>query len=166
MRINDALQLAKDLMKEHNVREDCGLALSRGKRTLGYVEWTAPFHIPVISLSAHLIPMISDEEVKHTILHEIAHVLSGPGQGHNWLWKRNCIKIGCSTSRLIPLKSVIEGRYTLKCECGNVWNRYRAGSKMKTRYYICGKCGKDDLVWVDNHTGRQIYQPSFSSCFS
>ena len=59
MRINDAFNLAKDLMKQHNVREDCGLALSRGKKTLGYVILKGLNKIPVVNLSVHFLAILS-----------------------------------------------------------------------------------------------------------
>ena len=38
----------------------------------------------------------NDEEIIDTVLHEIAHAIVGPGQGHNLIWKKKAIEIGCS----------------------------------------------------------------------
>ena len=37
----------------------------------------------------------SQMEFENTVLHEIAHVLVGPNQGHNEVWKNKALEIGC-----------------------------------------------------------------------
>ena len=39
--------------------------------------------------------MACDEEVKNTLLHEIAHALVGPGHRHNRVWRQKAREIGC-----------------------------------------------------------------------
>lgn len=160
MRINDALNLARDLMKQHNVRPDCGLDLSRGKRTLGYVIWKGTNKIPTVNLSVHFLAILSDEEIRDTILHELAHVISGPGHHHDWYWKSICRKIGCNPERTAKLDRVPDGRYKMQCVCGKTYTKYRSSRTMKSHTYVCGTCKRNDLVWVDSYTGKKMYTPS------
>ena len=39
------------------------------------------------------------EETKDVVLHEIAHALTGPGHGHDFVWKRMCRKVGARPER-------------------------------------------------------------------
>ena len=52
-----------------------------------------------IELSVFLVDRNGPEEVRDTILHEIAHALVGPGHGHDAVWKRQCIEIGARPVR-------------------------------------------------------------------
>jgi predicted SprT family Zn-dependent metalloprotease len=48
----------------------------------------------IISLSKPLCEVNSTEEIRDTILHEIAHALAGPGSGHGPEWKMWATKVG------------------------------------------------------------------------
>ena len=39
------------------------------------------------------------DQVRDTILHEIAHALVGPGHGHDAVWKRKCREVGARPER-------------------------------------------------------------------
>ena len=43
------------------------------------------------------------EQVKETVLHELAHAIAGVRNQHNYIWKHACIKLGCDPSRLAHL---------------------------------------------------------------
>ncbi|NBT51009.1 MAG: hypothetical protein EBT12_05555, partial [Marivivens sp.] len=65
-----------------------------------------------ISLSRPLTKANDEEQVRDTILHEIAHALT-PGEGHGNVWKKVAIKIGCDGKRCYDSKSIItpESKY-------------------------------------------------------
>ena len=81
-----------------------------------------------IELSFLLIPAMSDEGIKDTIIHEIAHALT-PGHGHDKIWKSKCIELGGNGQRLGGLDKYKDGKaghevlqekiakYTLSCPC-------------------------------------------------
>ena len=50
----------------------------------------------LISFSTNFLRKADDKEVLDTLLHEIAHAIVGPGNGHNFIWKKKAIEIGCS----------------------------------------------------------------------
>lgn len=58
-----------------------------------------------IILSGIILPLMSEDDIRNTILHEIAHALT-PGHGHNLYWRQTAIKIGCSGDRCYSLKSL------------------------------------------------------------
>ena len=52
-----------------------------------------------IQLSKFLTQSQPESEVLDTIRHEIAHALSGSGNGHNHIWKRYCRLVGSNGKR-------------------------------------------------------------------
>ena len=58
-------------------------------------------HLGLIRFSSKIwsIESNSVEEFKNTVLHEVAHILAGAGQGHNSKWRRIAIEIGCTGER-------------------------------------------------------------------
>jgi predicted SprT family Zn-dependent metalloprotease len=50
----------------------------------------------MISLSETICTNASDESVKDTILHEIAHALAGPREQHGEAWRKIAVAIGCN----------------------------------------------------------------------
>ena len=92
-----------------------------------------------ISLSKPLVLLNSEAEVKHTILHEIAHALVGTGHGHNQTWVRTAKSIGCNGNRCYSSDEVVTPpmKYTLHCTtCGRDTQRAR-----RPRFDIaCGRC--------------------------
>lgn len=51
-----------------------------------------------IILNAHHIDIHPYAEVNCTILHEVAHAIVGPGQGHNETWRQKAEDIGCDNT--------------------------------------------------------------------
>lgn len=51
-----------------------------------------------ITISKHYALILPVEEIRNTVLHEIAHALT-PGEGHNWKWKRKAVEVGAKPER-------------------------------------------------------------------
>jgi SNF2 family DNA or RNA helicase len=51
-----------------------------------------------IILNAHHIDIHPSDEITCTILHEVAHAIVGPGQGHNSVWADKAREIGCDNT--------------------------------------------------------------------
>ncbi len=64
-----------------------------------------------------------DEEVKDTILHEIAHALVGKAHHHDDVWRAKALEIGCSGRRCHDLQFT-PPRYLVTCERG-CWEEQR-----------------------------------------
>jgi hypothetical protein len=48
--------------------------------------------------------------VKNSILHELAHVLVGKGHGHDEIWFRKALDLGCKPQAKIKLKKNIKNK--------------------------------------------------------
>ncbi|MBO6576908.1 MAG: SprT-like domain-containing protein [Rhodothermales bacterium] len=79
----------------------------------------------VIGLSRHYVRANEADEVRGTILHEIAHALAGPQAGHGPRWKRIARELGAPTERCTQADMDIDPRYTLWCvKCGKRMRDY------------------------------------------
>ena len=154
MNLQEAKTLAITLMDKHGLL-DSGwyFEFDNAKRRFGCCK----FRTKRITLSRPLVSLNVESEVKDTILHEIAHALVGHLHGHDSVWRRKALEIGCNGERCYSSAEVIkpESKYIAKCGgCGKVYakhKRARAGVRSS-----CGKCsgGRYNdtyrLDWVAN----------------
>lgn len=68
-----------------------------------------------ISLSKPLSLLDNLDHLTDTILHEIAHALVGTQNGHNKVWKRKAIEIGCTAQRCGGDHIRIKPKYVATC---------------------------------------------------
>lgn len=156
MKAYDAELLARQLMRQHGLR----------LWFFEFADWVTTFgqcshHISTLYLSRPLTLLNTEEEVKDTILHEIAHALVGSGHGHDKIWKAKCVEIGARPKRCYSLKTVTQPpmRYVATCEaCKKVWSRTRKISRGRRTSCTCQKGKHWDkrvlLKYVD--TKKQI----------
>ncbi len=93
MDLFDAEILAKTLISHYN--PGVQFAWSRTKKSYGDYFWSRN----LIRLSSVLIPLMPIEEVTNVIMHEIAHSLCPPGEGHGPKWRAQMIKFGLKPER-------------------------------------------------------------------
>lgn len=60
-----------------------------------------------ISVSRRLALVNSAEHIRNTILHEIAHALTGTGAGHGPQWRNNALSIGCDGERCASESGIV-----------------------------------------------------------
>jgi len=104
----------------------------------------------IISLSKIYLPLLKPEEIKDTILHEIAHGLVGGKHGHDLMWKQKAIEIGCNGERLYHGEAHVKPKYMGTCpNCGKRILRHR---RKAISCSICdNKFNRDFLfVWTLN----------------
>lgn len=135
MKLNEARDLAIELMNQHGIIENgWRFEFDNAKRRFGCCKYSSRR----ITLSVHLTELNDVSRVKNTILHEIAHALC-PRQGHNHIWIMKAIEIGCDGNRCYSSSEVetIKGNYTATCfNCQKTYNRFK-----KQKYeQSCGKC--------------------------
>ena len=111
-----ASNLAKNLMRQHNLfKSYWQFDWNKKKNSLG----TCSYSKKIIFLSKKIVPCLKENEVKDTILHEIAHALVGSGQGHNQVWKSKAIEIGCNGYRCADVDLSSIAKYKAICKnCG------------------------------------------------
>lgn len=142
MTIQKALQITRKLLKEYGL-EGWSATTNRRKRAFGVCNYTKQ----QIELSSILVPLMMDEGIMDTILHEIAHALT-PGHNHDRVWKSKFIQLGGTGERVSGdwkyknpqlKKEKVKTKYTLRCpECGNE----TPYARKPKRSYSCGKHGK------------------------
>jgi predicted SprT family Zn-dependent metalloprotease len=132
----DAEKLAKELIDRHIPGWSFDWILSQ--RVFGKCR----YRTSTILLSLPLVQRNSEDLVRNTILHEIAHALT-PWHNHDHVWKSKCIEIGAPPERCFNSNVVDTGaEITATCSCpGKVFKWVR----MPRRQYRCRIC-KQALV--------------------
>jgi SprT protein len=95
MELAQARKLADDLMRLHKLSPKWSFKFDRSKVSFGKCHYAKK----QISLSQHLVELNDENEVRDTILHEIAHALAPRGAGHGPVWKSVAESIGCNGHR-------------------------------------------------------------------
>jgi predicted SprT family Zn-dependent metalloprotease len=130
-----AISIAEELMTQHGLL--CWtVKLSASKRAVAACHMQSK----TIKLSSKWIGHISEEQIKESSLHEIAHALT-PGHHHDEVWKAKARSIGCTGMRCARFDSShLAFKYTISCRCGaNNLQRDRLETKWEEK--ICKLCG-------------------------
>ena len=139
MNLLEAKNLAIDLMAKHGILDQgWRFQYDNARRRFG----RCSYRTKTISLSKHLVSLNDLEKVKDTILHEIAHALT-PGHGHDRVWQRKAIEIGCNGERCYSSFDVQqpESRYIAECKgCGHTHKRHKMTDRLKYGKQSCGRC--------------------------
>jgi len=134
MDLHKAEKLAKELLREHN--PEYTFKWDNAKVRFG----ACHYKTKQISLSKHLTYMNNEDEVKDTILHEIAHSLT-KGKNHNRVWRAKAVELGCCGARCYDNNKVEspKGKYVYQCPiCENKYYHHRRSRRKSA----CGKCCK------------------------
>jgi predicted SprT family Zn-dependent metalloprotease len=137
-----ARKLALELMTLHGLH-DWQFTFNKCKRALGLCRSAAR----TIALSIYLVDRNNPEEIRDTILHEIAHALVGPGHGHDAVWRRKAVEVGARPQRCGEA-DMPRGRWQARCGgCGTVFCRHRRPHQEQG--WFCQDCGPERgrLVW-------------------
>lgn len=90
IKILEVLFLAEELLTKYDLKH-IQIVLRKHFGALGTCSY---YNDLIISLQISHVINNDIEEVKNTILHEIAHALVGLGHGHNKIWQQKAIEIG------------------------------------------------------------------------
>lgn len=127
MTTNQILSLATELKNKHFELLNWNISFNRRKSAFGVCNYFKK----EISLSIVLTPLMTENAIQDTIIHEIAHALT-KGHNHDNVWQRKCIELG-GTGERIGDSSKFDGgknsclefhkknaKYTLTCPtCGS-----------------------------------------------
>ena len=149
MDLTAARRLGTALLAEHGLG-DWGLVLDDAKTRAG----SCRYGPRQISLSRPLTALHSPEQVRETLLHEIAHALAGAAAGHGSRWKAVARGLGCSASRCLPEDAPrVPGAWTGTCPAGHTATRHRRPERVVS----CRQCAprfSADAVLEWRHHGR------------
>jgi predicted SprT family Zn-dependent metalloprotease len=148
-----AHQMALELMEHFGLFEaGWRFRWGSGKRQLGSVRVTRRRHPTssriiehkTLTLSRHLVSLNTTQEVRDTILHEIAHALAGVEHGHDAVWKAVCLKIGAKPQRLADESvRIVSPAWEILCpSCRKVVaQRHRRMNRDRLKSSYCRHCG-------------------------
>src|SRR4051812_24645551 len=136
MNLHEASYLARDLMMTHGLA-GWSFAFDHARRRFGKCDYTHRR----ITLSRPLTLLNGIDEVRDTILHEIAHALS-PKDGHGPRWRATCRKIGAKPARCYTDASVVSpprapARYRFGCPRCHWWVERRRRTRQRFLCKIC-----------------------------
>lgn len=152
--MTSALALARNLMTQHGFGH-LKLTVSNTKRTLGRCFYKYDFsqrkHVADrIDLSRVWMSRVDEDQVRDTVLHELAHAVAGHAAGHGPEWKAAARRLGANPKRTSDLPSdfVLEvkqevSNYKAVCtneKCGNTYFFHRLTENWKRGRYRCAKC--------------------------
>lgn len=141
----DVARLANSLLAQHSL-DGWKFRYDRAKKRAGCCKYrpktiTLSYHY--VTLNAH-----KPDDIRDTLLHEIAHALAGPGTHHGPIWKMWCRKIGARPVRCYDVKDVTmpKGKYVAACpKCTRVYHKHKKPTNVTgTRYYYCRPCGRNE----------------------
>jgi predicted SprT family Zn-dependent metalloprotease len=167
-RLIETRQLAQQLLAQHGdpslAEQGWTFEFSNKRREIG----TCRYNNKVINVSKWYIDSHPDQ-IKDTILHEIAHALTferyGGNHGHNHAWRMMCIEVGANPTRTTDLTdqpsvmgATFNGNYnyTVSCQnpdCPKPWTAGKFRIKQAYYRYHCKWC-KGPITIIDHKTGN------------
>ncbi len=104
----------------------------------------------LICLSVSYCLRAPEDELRDTILHEIAHALVGPGHNHDRTWKLAALRIGCTAARCSEVEHTA-GKWVGRCACSRPILRKRLSRRVRTE----GRCPvcRQRILWKNNTEG-------------
>ena len=141
--LTEVQSLASSLFTEYQLRH-WTFKFDRAVRRYGLTNYTRK-EISVSKIYV-LSPKVTLYHIRNTLLHEIAHAIVGPKNGHNQIWRTKALSIGCDGKTCGSAPISVKKRYRIFCGCGaNDFTRHRKPSKLHEEK--CGKCkGKLHLI--------------------
>ncbi len=128
-RLDAIASQADELIRLHNL-DDWRFNFDYANRRLGRCSYTEK----TITMSEEFCLNASDDDIRDTILHEIAHALVGPEHGHDHIWYSKAKEIGCSGKRTHD-SNFTPPKLIMKCQnCGWLTGRHAR------RNLICKRC--------------------------
>lgn len=129
-RLSDCIALAESLIKKHGL-VGWSFQFDSARRRAGACDYS----MRVISLSRLYCLKVSADQVRDTILHEIAHALAGPKHNHDAKWKSIARAIGCTAERCHSV-DFAPSKYIVSCSrCG--WHEKK---NRRLRAGVCRTC--------------------------
>lgn len=136
-----ARKMTMDLMTQYGV-DEAHFEWMEKKSRLGEAGWDAKKGTTVLRLNRTITRHSEIEDVRQTMLHEIAHLLVGPQHHHDSVWKRKAFEIGYRGARTSNVPDEVHAlqNWVGTCPAGHVSSRARA--PREGRKVSCGRCSR------------------------
>ena len=145
MELEAARTTARQLMDEYQLHT-WSFGFDNAKRRCGRCSYAKR----LITLSRHYVELNDEREVRDTILHEIAHALTGAGVGHGPKWQATAREIGATPNRCADASvSMPRARWELVCTEGHSFGERHRRHRDITVMHVCGRC-RSPLVYLPN----------------
>lgn len=135
MNTPQVMALGRQMLNDHGLSH-VPFVMDRGKRRIG----ATFFHngeVVRISFSAHFAALLSESEIRNTILHEIAHARAGHAAGHGPLWKSHARALGIKPERCSATEARPDTAWEGRCAAGHkTAGQHRAPLRVRS----CGQC--------------------------
>lgn len=138
---------ARKQMNEHGFHH-VPITWDRARRRLGCVMFKRGTGEPTkMSLSSVILPEVPDDLARDVVLHEVAHLIAGPHNGHNAKWRKACLLVGArperTTDAVPDSVRIRHASVVLVCQkCGKEIAMYRRPKHDPSRYMHTGCGGK------------------------
>jgi predicted SprT family Zn-dependent metalloprotease len=149
----DVVRLAEGLLTHHRL-DNWRFEFDHAARRAG----SCQYRRRRITLSLQFTRHAPEEEIRDTLLHEIAHALVGNRHNHDAVWQAKAREIGASGARCHD-RRFTPPRYIVQCRNG-CWT---ATAERRRRHVICSKC-RGEIVYQTYTADRwQQLQPPAQS---
>ncbi len=157
MDLGDAYRMGTELLRHHGL-DGWTLAFDGAKRRAGVCR----YDVRVIGLSAPLTRLHARDEVRETVLHEVAHALVGPRHGHDAVWVAQSLAIGGNGRRCVPSDApTVTAPWMGVCPAGHTAERHRRPERVQS----CARCGRtfsaDHLLEWTLHGRPAVMHPNY-----
>lgn len=146
------------LVKDGSLTTKYPLKFNQNKTRAGVCKY---FPKPCIELSKRFInsPLVKAADVRNTILHELAHAVTGPyvREPHGEEWKAAARALGCDAERCAPMFNT-DSLYVVRCEDGCMVRRHRKPTKFTKKVHRCKAHGKPLVVYKKNPKDRKYHK--------
>lgn len=151
MEIDLARQLAEQLLREHGL-SGWQVVFDRAKTRAGVCR----FNQRQIGLSGPLTRLHSTEQLRDTVLHEIAHALVGPSSQHDARWRAQAAALGGSTKACLPSDAPrLPAPWVGTCPAGHTTERHRRPKRPSSCRRCSARFHPDYLIrWL--FRGREV----------
>lgn len=146
--------LANDLIELHGLADDgWRFEWHRAATKAGMCHYGPK----LITLSRPTLEHRTMDQIKNTILHEVAHALVGIGHGHGNVWRNTFIRIGGNGERTSEVNDYrkVAGRYEVRCTEDNAVLHVALRSNFKVSSRQCRKHRVPVRLW-DRQTKTYI----------
>jgi predicted SprT family Zn-dependent metalloprotease len=147
-----AWEFARDELDRHGFRNVAVSINPRFKRLLGRARWVRR-QPALLELAEWHVERSEWDEVRETILHEVAHFIAGSRAGHGPSWQAAARQVGAAPVRCAPRLPEAPGHKwegSCRSRCA-VFRRHRLTKRVRL-YGICPECA-EQIFWKEVGNG-------------